>query len=118
MARGHERLRRFVVDAHALLGEHDVLVTPTTPTPAWRIDTPTVTIGGVEEPHRAFGLRCTLPFSVLGGPSLSVPCGFTADGLPIGLQIAGRRWDEPTVLHVGYAYEQATDWHRRRPPLA
>ena len=77
-----------------------------------------VTIGGVEEPHRAVGLRLTIPFSALGGPGLSVPCGFSADGLPIGLQIAGRRWDEPTVLRVGHAYEQATDWHRRRPPLA
>ena len=75
-------------------------------------------VDGVEEPHRAFGLRLTIPFSALGGPSLSVPCGFSVDDLPIGLQIAGRRWDEPTVLRVGYAYEQATDWHRRRPPLA
>src|SRR5262249_45214224 len=97
---------------------YDVFVTPTTPTPAWRFDTPRVTIGVVEEMHRAFGLRLTIPFSALGGPSLSVPCGFTAGGLPIGLQIAGRRWDEPTVLHVGHAYEQATDWPRRRPPLA
>jgi len=44
-----------------------------------------------------------------------VPCGFSAAGLPIGLQIAGRPWDEVTVLRLAYAYEQATDWHQRRP---
>lgn len=109
------RVARFVAEVHALLETVDVLVTPTTPTPAWRFDTPTVTIGGVEEPHRQFGQRLTVPFTALTGPSLSVPCGFTASGLPIGLQIAGRRFDEPTVLRVGHAYERATPWHTRRP---
>ncbi len=118
VTRAQERVRRFVADTHALLGEHDVLVTPTTPTPAWRFDTPLASVGGAEEPNRTLGLRLTIPFSTLGGPSLSVPCGFSTEGLPIGLQIAGRRWDEATVLRVGHAYEQATDWHRRRPPLA
>jgi aspartyl-tRNA(Asn)/glutamyl-tRNA(Gln) amidotransferase subunit A len=117
LARAQEQVRRFVASTHALLAEHDVLVTPTTPTPAWRFDTPLATVGGVEEPNRTFGLRLTLPFSALGGPSLSVPCGFSADGLPIGLQIAGRRWDEATVLRVGHAYEQAMDWYTRRSPL-
>jgi Asp-tRNA(Asn)/Glu-tRNA(Gln) amidotransferase A subunit family amidase len=93
----------------------DVLAAPTTPTPAWRFDTEMVTLDGVEEAHRLLGQRLTVPFTALGGPSLSVPCGFTAGGLPIGLQLAGRRFDEPTVLHVGHAYEQATDWHTRRP---
>jgi aspartyl-tRNA(Asn)/glutamyl-tRNA(Gln) amidotransferase subunit A len=46
-----------------------------------------------------------------------VPCGFDSAGLPIGLQIVGRMWDEASVLHAGYAYEQATEWHTRRPPL-
>jgi aspartyl-tRNA(Asn)/glutamyl-tRNA(Gln) amidotransferase subunit A len=46
-----------------------------------------------------------------------VPCGFTTAGLPLSLQIAGRPFDEATVLRVGHAYEQATDWHRRRPPV-
>ena len=47
-----------------------------------------------------------------------MPCGFTSEGLPIGLQIAGRAFDEATVLNVAYAYEQTTDWHKRRPELA
>jgi aspartyl-tRNA(Asn)/glutamyl-tRNA(Gln) amidotransferase subunit A len=53
-----------------------------------------------------------------GVPAVSVPCGFTAAGLPIGLQLIGRTLDEATVLRAAYAYEQATDWHRRRPELA
>jgi aspartyl-tRNA(Asn)/glutamyl-tRNA(Gln) amidotransferase subunit A len=61
--------------------------------------------------------RYTRLFSVLGFPALSVPCGFTASGLPIGMQIAGRPWDEATVLNVADAYQRLTEWHRRRPPL-
>jgi aspartyl-tRNA(Asn)/glutamyl-tRNA(Gln) amidotransferase subunit A len=56
-------------------------------------------------------------FNVLGGPSCSVPCGFTDDGLPVGLLVSGRPFDEERVLRVAHAYEQATDWHRRRPPV-
>ena len=52
-----------------------------------------------------------------GLPSLAVPCGFTAAGLPISLQITGRAFDETTVLRVGHTYEQATDWHKRHPAL-
>jgi Asp-tRNA(Asn)/Glu-tRNA(Gln) amidotransferase A subunit family amidase len=58
-----------------------------------------------------------MPFNVLGLPAISVPCGFTAGGLPVGLQIAGRAFDEAGILRVAQAYEQATTWHRRRPPL-
>jgi aspartyl-tRNA(Asn)/glutamyl-tRNA(Gln) amidotransferase subunit A len=117
LVRAQRRLAQFVAEVHALLDTVDALATPTTPTPAWRFDTPTITLDGVEEAHRQFGQRLTVAFTALGGPSLSVPCGFTAGGLPIGLQLAGRRFDEPTVLHVGHAYEQATDWHTRRPAL-
>jgi len=102
---------------NALLQRVDVLAAPTTPTPAWPFDAADVTLNGVVEPYRTSGLRLTVPFTALGGPSLSVPCGFSAAGLPIGLQLAGRRFDEAAVLRVGHAYEQSTDWHRRRPPL-
>ena len=60
--------------------------------------------------------RLTMPFSVSGGPSLSVPCGFTAQGLPIGAQIASRPGRDDIVLGIGAAYQLETDWHRRRPP--
>jgi aspartyl-tRNA(Asn)/glutamyl-tRNA(Gln) amidotransferase subunit A len=95
----------------------DVLVTPTTPIPAARIGEDSVRIAGAEEPVLAAMIRCTAPFNATRLPALSVPCGFTRAGLPIGLQIAGRPLDEATVLRVGHAYEQATDWHTRTPAL-
>jgi aspartyl-tRNA(Asn)/glutamyl-tRNA(Gln) amidotransferase subunit A len=60
--------------------------------------------------------RCTAPFNQAHLPGLSVPCGFTSNGLPVGLQLAGRPFAEALILRVGHAYEQATDWHRRLPP--
>jgi aspartyl-tRNA(Asn)/glutamyl-tRNA(Gln) amidotransferase subunit A len=60
-------------------------------------------------------IRYTFPFDLLGLPAISVPCGFSPDGMPIGLQLVGRAFDEATVLRAAYAYEQATDWHTRHP---
>jgi aspartyl-tRNA(Asn)/glutamyl-tRNA(Gln) amidotransferase subunit A len=105
--------REFIAAAFA---EADVLVTPTTPEPA-----PTYAAakaGSVEDVIARIGAftRLTRMFNTLGLPALSLPCGFSNDGLPIGLQIVGRPFDEATVLRVGHAYEQATEWHRRRPP--
>ena len=59
-----------------------------------------------------------IPFNVTGNPALSVPIGFSADGLPLGMQIVGRLFDEPTVLRIGAAYEAATEWHGATPPMA
>jgi aspartyl-tRNA(Asn)/glutamyl-tRNA(Gln) amidotransferase subunit A len=56
--------------------------------------------------------------NLTGAPALSVPCGFTPDGMPVGLQLYGRAFGEEGLLAFGHAYEQATDWHRRRPPAA
>lgn len=61
--------------------------------------------------------RFTWVWSAAGVPALSVPCGFDGDGLPIGMQLAGTRWSEPLLLRIGHAYQGATDWHLRRPPL-
>ena len=63
-------------------------------------------------------LRNTRPFNVWGLPAISVPCGFTQSGLPIGLQIAGPPWREDLVLQLAFAYEQATAWHKRNYPLS
>lgn len=94
----------------------DVLLTPTTPITAVRIGQELVRYGNIEESVLGAMIRCTAPFNTTHLPALSLPCGFSQPGLPIGLQIAGRPFDEATVLRVGYAYEQATDWHRRSPP--
>ena len=59
----------------------------------------------------------TGPFNLAGTPALSVPCGFSSTGMPIGLQIVGRPFEEETVLKLAYAFEQSTDWHSRRPSL-
>jgi aspartyl-tRNA(Asn)/glutamyl-tRNA(Gln) amidotransferase subunit A len=65
----------------------------------------------------ALSLRNTQPFDVFGLPAISIPCGFTRDGLPIGLQITGPRFGESPVLALAHAYQQVTDWHARRPPV-
>ena len=71
--------------------------------------------GGVEESTLFALSRCTIPFNLSGMPALSVPCGFTAEGLPVGMQIAARPFDEASALHLGHAYERATPWHRMAP---
>jgi aspartyl-tRNA(Asn)/glutamyl-tRNA(Gln) amidotransferase subunit A len=92
----------------------DLLLTPTTPIVA-------PTIADLKEnpdqlrPREIMLLRNTRPINVWGLPAISLPCGFTDAGLPIGLQIVGRHWDEATVLAAAYAYEQATAWHKREP---
>lgn len=90
---------------------YDVLITPTTPVAAPPID---AAIAGGEPPLLP---RLTAPISLVGLPALSVPCGFTHDGLPIGMQVAGKPFAEAAILNVGYAYQEATPWHRQRPPL-
>jgi aspartyl-tRNA(Asn)/glutamyl-tRNA(Gln) amidotransferase subunit A len=89
---------------------YDILLTPTTPIPA--------PLRGGDAVERARWLtRFTAPFNLTGLPALSLPCGFTQNELPIGLQIVSRPWAEAQVLQAAYAYEQATEWHSRRPGL-
>lgn len=91
---------------------HDLLLVPTTPIAA-------PTIEGNDAVEQAGRLtRFTAPFNLAGLPALSVPCGFTEDGLPIGLQIVSRAWADAKVLNAGYAFEQASEWHKKRPELA
>ena len=90
---------------------HDFLLVPTTPIPA-------PTIEGNDAVEQAGRLtRFTAPFNLTGLPALSVPCGFTEEGLPIGLQIVSRAWADAKVLNAGYTFEQATEWHKKRPVL-
>ena len=95
----------------------DLLVTPTTPIAAAAIGQEIVTYGGLEEPILMAMIRCTAPFNATGLPAISLPCGFTQAGLPIGLQLAGRPFDEALVLRAAQAYEQATEWHTRIPQI-
>jgi aspartyl-tRNA(Asn)/glutamyl-tRNA(Gln) amidotransferase subunit A len=91
--------------------DYDAVLMPTTPIAAPLRE-------GLDAVEAAAQLtRFTAPFNLTGLPALSVPCGFTADGLPIGLQIVGAPWSEASVLRAGYAYEQATRWNERAPPV-
>ena len=62
-------------------------------------------------------LKFTAPFDFSGSPTISLPCGFTDEGLPLSVQLVGRHLDESTLCRAGHAYQGATDWHLRRPPL-
>jgi len=105
-------LKHIRSEVHKIFEGVDVLVTPTTPVPA-------ATINELKQdpellrPNELMLLRNTRPVNVWGLPAISVPCGFTTAGLPIGLQIIGPQWREDRVLQLAYAYEQTTDWHKR-----
>ena len=105
-------LRQQVMEA---LQRVDVLITPTAGVAAQRVQ-PDPIIDSREKANRLSWLLTTA-FSLASTPALSICCGFTSEDLPVGLQIAGRPFDEPTLLNVAYAYEQATPWHTRRPPV-
>jgi aspartyl-tRNA(Asn)/glutamyl-tRNA(Gln) amidotransferase subunit A len=106
-----QRLRREIV---RVFDEVDLLITPTTPIPAPKIDELKQN-PDLLRPRELILLRNTRPFNVWGLPAISLPCGFTTSGLPIGLQIAGPHWSENKVLQLAYAYERATEWHKRSP---
>jgi len=94
----------------------DLLVTPTTPVPPFTIAELLADMDNLRT-REILSLRNTRPFNILGLPSISVPCGFTKSGLPIGMQITGAPWAEGNVLRLAHAYEQQTEWHTRRPKL-
>ncbi len=92
--------------------EVDIIVTPTSPTAAFKIGEKT------DDPLQMYLSDIfTISVNLAGVPAISIPCGFTSANLPIGLQLIGRHFDEELVLRVAYAFEQSTDWHKRRPNL-
>jgi aspartyl-tRNA(Asn)/glutamyl-tRNA(Gln) amidotransferase subunit A len=106
--RAQTRLRRRL---EAFFTDYEVLLTPTTPISAPEIQ-------GSDAVKRAQLLtRFTSPFNLTGLPALSLPCGFSVNGMPIGLQIVAGPWKEAALLRAGYAYEQAAEWYKRKPDL-
>jgi len=98
-------------DFEQIFEKYDVIIGPTTPTPAFKIGEK------ISDPLTMYANDIlTIPVNLAGVPGLSVPCGFS-NGLPIGLQIIGKHFDEATVLRVGHAFEQATDFHKQKPAL-
>jgi aspartyl-tRNA(Asn)/glutamyl-tRNA(Gln) amidotransferase subunit A len=100
------------------LARRDVLLAPATPLAAPVLGERETMLGDGPSDVRAALLRCTRPFNFSGHPACAAPCGFTAAGLPIGLQLIGRPFDEATVLRIVDAYQRITDWHTRRPATA
>jgi len=100
-------------DFERALSEVDVIVSPTAPAPAWRF-------GQMLDDPLAMYLAdiYTISANLAGIPAISVPCGFSDDGLPIGMQLMGRHFAEERLLQVAWAYQKATDWHQRRPSIA
>jgi aspartyl-tRNA(Asn)/glutamyl-tRNA(Gln) amidotransferase subunit A len=99
-----------------LLKKVDLLAGPTVPVTAFPIGTSQLKVGDHNVNVISLLTQYTRPFNLNGFPAITVPCGFSNDGLPIGFQLAGRPFNEETVLRVAHAYEQATEWHLRRPP--
>ena len=106
-----QRVRKlFNRELSETLQKVDVLVTPTMTQPAAAFE-------GFDTTSTVRGASFTAPFNLSGLPAISVPCGFTADGLPIGMQIAGKPFDEPGIFKVAYAYEQESRLYEKRPPF-
>ena len=104
-------------EGRRLLDDVDLLAGPTEPVTAPKLLAPRVLAGEQEIGVVGALTQYTRPYNINGFPAISIPCGFSDTGLPIGLQLAGKPFDELTVLRAAHAYEQATDWHTRRPPL-
>ena len=107
-----QRVRRVLQREFAqALQRVDVIASPTMSSPAPAF----ANMDGMTVARRP---SFTGPYNLTGMPAISVPCGFTAAGLPIGLQIAGKPFDEPTVLRAAYTYQQHARWYETRPPLS
>jgi aspartyl-tRNA(Asn)/glutamyl-tRNA(Gln) amidotransferase subunit A len=111
-----QRIRSLIrQEMAAALRRVDALVAPTVPIPAPKMGETTVKVGP-ETVETIWALsRLTRPANLTGFPAISVPCGFTQGGLPIGLQLIARPYAEATILQLAYAYEQDTTWHQRQP---
>ena len=115
--RAQQARQVFCQQVAGLLENVDLLAGPVEPVTAPKILERRIEIGGQALPAVPMLTKYTRVYNITGSPAISVPCGFGPDGLPVGLHLAGRNFDELTVLRAAYAYQQATDWHTRRPPI-
>jgi aspartyl-tRNA(Asn)/glutamyl-tRNA(Gln) amidotransferase subunit A len=109
--------QRMRAEFDAAFQDVDAIVAPTVPVPAPPIGAEYVRIEGEQIGVRPALVGMNRPANFTGLPAISVPCGFTRDGLPIGLQLIGRAFDETTLLQIAYSYERSHDWGARHPPL-
>jgi amidase len=113
----HLQLRRAAITGalNKLLASIDLLLIPVMPQAVWSVQG--LAAAGRDPDTVAARLRYTAPFDLSGHPTLTLPGGMTREGLPVGFQIVSRAFDEAGILAAGHAYQQATDWHLKRPPL-
>ncbi len=111
-----ERRKRYTQAFVKIFESVDVVAAPTLPVLPPLIGQKEIDWGHTREDVRAALLRMTRPGNLTGLPAISLPCGYTADNLPVGLQLLGRPYDEATLLRVAHAFERATPWHRMFPP--
>ncbi|MBN9086149.1 MAG: amidase [Reyranella sp.] len=113
----HRQVRRMAITGalNKLLASVDLLLMPVMPKATWSLQG--LAAAGRDPDAVAARLRFTAPFDMSGHPTLTLPGGMTADGVPVGFQIVSKAFDEAGILAAGYAFQQATDWHSRRPPL-
>jgi aspartyl-tRNA(Asn)/glutamyl-tRNA(Gln) amidotransferase subunit A len=114
---GLDTQKRVRADFDAALEEVDAIVAPTVPVPAPPIGAEYVEVDGEKIGVRAALVGMNRPANFTGHPAISVPCGFTREGLPVGLQFIGRKFDESTLLRIAFAYERVHDWRARHPRL-
>jgi len=115
--RAFEVKREVVKEFEAAYQQVDAIIAPALPIAAPRLGEKEISVAGVKETVRSALVRLNRPANFTGDPAISLPCGFTRAGLPIGLQLIGPRWCEARLLAIALAYEQATEWHKQRPPL-
>jgi aspartyl-tRNA(Asn)/glutamyl-tRNA(Gln) amidotransferase subunit A len=112
-----QRLRRQLVQRFLDgMDQVDILLMPTSPVPPTPLDEDLVSSEEADPALLAALINFTGPFDVTGFPAMSIPCGFTDGGLPVGLQLVAKPWEEQTLLSAASAYEQTTQWHRSIPP--
>jgi aspartyl-tRNA(Asn)/glutamyl-tRNA(Gln) amidotransferase subunit A len=114
----HQR-RVFASALRTAMQGVDALVLPTIPIPAVPVPQmyQEISIEGVRENSGDAMLRLTMPFNLAGLPAITFPCGFNSQGLPLGLQVVGKPFEEGLILRIAHAYQQLTDWHHRESPL-
>jgi aspartyl-tRNA(Asn)/glutamyl-tRNA(Gln) amidotransferase subunit A len=109
--------KRMRAEFAAAFQDVDAIVAPTVPIPAPLISEQYVQIEGQQVGVRPALVGMNRPANLTGLPAISIPCGFTRDGLPVGLQLIGRAFDEVTLLRIAFAYERAHDWVAHHPRL-
>jgi aspartyl-tRNA(Asn)/glutamyl-tRNA(Gln) amidotransferase subunit A len=105
-------------DFEAAFRRVDMILAPTSPIAAPRLGEREVEIAGEKETVRSALVRMNRPANFTGHPAITVPCGFTHEGLPVGMQIIGPYWSEARLFAIAFAYEEATEWHKRHPVLS